>query len=51
MSRFARFSQFEERGKHQWRSVTFSKVTSVGVFHVFKLQKWYQFAQIIAYRP
>ena len=29
------FVQFKKREKHPWRSVTFSKVVSMGVFHVF----------------
>ena len=35
------FVQFEKREKHPWRILTF-KQSSMGVFHVFKLYKWYQ---------
>ena len=53
------FVPFTQREKQPWRSVTFSKVTGfspqlcqkehsyLGVFHVFKLYKWYQIAQSI----
>ena len=53
------FVQFKTCQKHPWRSVTFSKVAGSkplslpkviflkGVFHVFKLYKWYQIAQVI----
>ena len=53
------FVPFTQRKKQPWRSVTFSKVTDfspqlcqkehsyLGVFHVFKLYKWYQIARSI----
>ena len=50
------FVQFKKRQKHQWKSVTFSKVagsksnTPPSVFFMFfKLYKWYQIAQSITY--
>ena len=42
------FVQFKKRGKHPWRSITFSH-SSMGVFHVFKLYKWNQIAQRITF--
>ena len=56
------FAQFKKREKHPSRSVTFSKVavfypaTSLKVappwvfLTIFRLRKWYQFAQRITYR-
>ena len=39
------FVQFQKRGKHSWRIVTFSKdAGSMGVFHVFEI------VQIVPYR-
>ena len=52
---FVPFTQFKKREKHPWKSVTFIKVEDKSntppwvFFTFFKLYKWYQITQSIAY--
>ena len=61
MPNLVQLLQFKKRGKHPWRSVSFSKLQASSCkftksntlpwvfFTFFNLYKWYQIAQSIAY--